>query len=342
MAVNSVYGYPNIYGNDFMPQMAAQINPQQMVLQQALLQGYQPTQTDTFEKNVSSINTGLKQGAAAGIAAGTGYYLLGSGPINSEGRFADEILRTVEKDPQKLGIANAKKAVAEACDKVFAKHTFGDKKVTAKEFNAIAKYVQLVENGEKIPAKLKAKVPAEVINDISKGKALVKEIRGIGLKKIAKQAIHEANLTTLNGQLDDLKRLQSAQSKISGIADKAAKKDMVEFFKNNPKEFGLEGNAKEIEKGAKELAAKYPTKKKALDAYKTLAENRQTSLKALRETLNEKVSTYYNPTSKTFKSGAPENLTKAFKNFKWKKAGKYAAIAAGAGLIFGWLFGGKS
>ncbi len=340
MVANSIYGYPSIYGNDFMSQMTFGTNPQQMALQQALIQGAQQPQTDTFEKR--GTNPALKLGAAAGIGTGAGYYFFGNGPVSSEGRFADEILKSVEQDTKKLGEANAKKAVAEAYDKVFAKHKFGGKKVTTKEFKAIVKYVKLVENGEKIPAKLKAKVPSEIITDISKGKAFIKEVSKIDAEKIAKQAIHEANLTTLGGQLDDLKNLQSAQSKLLGIADKATKKDMVEFFKNNAKEFGLEGNAEEIEKGAKNLAAKYSTKKKAIDAYKTMIEKRQNSIKTLRETLNGKVSTYYDAATKTVKSGAPENLTKALKNFKWKKAGKYGAIAAGAGIVLGWLFGGKS
>lgn len=45
--------------------------------------------------------------------------------------------------------------------------------------------------------------------------------------------------------------------------------------------------------------------------------------------------------AKAFRADAPEALTKAAKSIKWAKAGKFAAIAAGAGLVLGWMFGGN-
>lgn len=50
---------------------------------------------------------------------------------------------------------------------------------------------------------------------------------------------------------------------------------------------------------------------------------------------------YFDPKTKTFTKEAPQLFNKAVKNFKWKQAGKWGAIAAGTLLATNWLFGRK-
>lgn len=50
---------------------------------------------------------------------------------------------------------------------------------------------------------------------------------------------------------------------------------------------------------------------------------------------------YFDPKTKTFTGNASKLLNKAVKNFKWKQAGKWGAIAAGTLLVSNWLFGRK-
>lgn len=50
---------------------------------------------------------------------------------------------------------------------------------------------------------------------------------------------------------------------------------------------------------------------------------------------------YFDPKTKTFTKEAPQLFNKAVKNFKWKQAGKWGAIAAGTLLVTNWLFGRK-
>ena len=48
---------------------------------------------------------------------------------------------------------------------------------------------------------------------------------------------------------------------------------------------------------------------------------------------------YFDTETKTFTKEAPTLFNKALKNFKWKQAGKWGAIAAGALIATDWLFG---
>ncbi len=54
-----------------------------------------------------------------------------------------------------------------------------------------------------------------------------------------------------------------------------------------------------------------------------------------------KYAKYFDTKTKTFTKEAPNLFNKALKNFKWKQAGKWGAITAGALIAINWLFGKK-
>ena len=71
------------------------------------------------------------------------------------------------------------------------------------------------------------------------------------------------------------------------------------------------------------------------------AKNAQTKIvEDLRAKLTKKVSPHWDSTKNALKeSGVPEEITKAVRNFKLSKAGKFGLFAAGVGAILGWMFG---
>ncbi len=330
---NNPYGLYNPYStgatnDDFMAQQMFQ-NYSQNSGSQTSFQGYTQPSADTFEKSGSSgsgLSTGLKLGAAAGVGTGAGMYFFGPAPVK-DGKFNDDILKAVDIDVKEVS-------------KQRGLQLFADKK--AEIFEKVGVTLPEGINSENIKAYAETgKAPAELQSAMTQeqAKAIHKELSEIDLDKIAKEAYNETIEQTFQGRKDKLAKLQSQRAKLESLADDA---DLEKFFKENAKTFGIEGDEKAIEAEAKKLAAKYKNKAGAVADYTTKIANQETLVKTTRETLNSKVGAYYDDAAKSLKASAPENIQKAFKNFKWKAAGKWAAIAAGAGLVLGWLFGGNN
>ena len=327
---NNPYGLYNPYSigavnDDFIAQQMFQ-NYNQNSGTQTSFQGLQQPQADTFEKSGSGLSTGLKLGAVAGVGTGAGMYFFGTNPVQ-DGKFNDDILKAVDIDVEKVSKQKAEQLFANKKAEIFQKAG-----VTLPEGINSENIKAYAETG-KAPAELKAAMTQE------QAKAIHKELTEIDLKEIGKKAYNETIEQTFQGRKDKLANLQSQRAKLEALADDA---DLEKFFKENPKTFGIEGDEKVIEAEAKKLAAKYKNKAGAVADYTTQISNQEALVKSTRETLNSKVSAYYDDATKSLKASAPENIQKAFKNFKWKSAGKWAAIAAGAGLVLGWMFGGNN
>lgn len=327
---NNPYGLYNPYStgamsDDFMAQQTFS-NTNQNGGDQTTFQGRQQPQTDTFEKSGSGLSTGLKLGAAAGIGTAAGTYFLGTNPVNGK-KFHDDLLNAVDIDVNKVSEQKANELLANKRAEIFK-----NADVTLPEGINPGNIKEYAETG-KAPKELK-----EVMTQ-DQAKAIYKELTEIDIEKIKTQAYNETIESTFQGQKDKLSKLQSQRAKIESLADDA---DLEKFFKENASTFGIEGDEKAIETKAKELARKYKNKAGAVADYTTQIANQETLVKSTRKSLNKKVASYYDKSAKSLKASAPESIQKAFKNFKWKKAGKWGAIAAGAGLLLGWMFGGSN
>ena len=76
-----------------------------------------------------------------------------------------------------------------------------------------------------------------------------------------------------------------------------------------------------------------------LEHIKGRIEHKQARINALNLNLESQFKSHWNEAENVFKKDTPEALTKAYKNFKISKAGKWGAIALGAGAVLGLLFG---
>lgn len=341
MSVNSIYGF-NPYminqstglNDDFIANASGFNQYQQAAMQQALLQsGLQQPATDTFQKSEgsSSLDTGLKVGAATGLATAAGTYFLGDKlGVNfiKDGKFTDDILKAVETNPTEL-------AETKALDLFNAKELEILKKAGVPEGISIESLKAYSESG--IPSafpKLNGKITQAQAKAMCE--AAEKELKAIDIKALSDEAIKLAQQETLQFKSNKLSELQLCKSKLSSISDST---DLEKFFKENAKTFGIAGDEKTLETEAKKLAKKYGNRANALADYTTRVTNQETIVKSTRESLNTKALSYWDETANAFKKDAPEALKNAGKNFKLNKAGKYGAIAAGAGLVLGYLFG---
>ncbi len=326
---NPSYNMYNLYANndttrdDFMARAYANAGDT------VSFQGYTQPSTDTFEKSDSSgsgFSTGLKLGTVAGLGTGAGMYFFGPGPVK-DGKFNDDILKAVDIDVKQVAKEKAEQLLADKKAKIYR-----NAKVTLPE-GIIPENIKAYAETGIAPDELKKAMSREQAQTISK------QLSEIDMEQIVKEAHELAVGQTLQGQKDKLAKLQSQRAKLESLADDA---DLEKFFKENAETFGLKGDEKAIEKQAKELAATYENKAGAVADYTRQISRQETLVKSTRDTLNSRMSSYYDDAAKSLKASAPEKIQQAFKNFKWKSAGKWAAIAAGAGLVLGWMFGGNN
>lgn len=218
-----------------------------------------------------------------------------------------------------------------------------------KEYEAVKQYVQTpAANRAALPKEITDLVPDAVKNnpdvpDLKNrlGRTAL-SIEGIDVDGITKQALKDAQAGNLAFQTENLANLANRKALLEGLAQDATPAQIEELITKNPKVFGIEKTVEaEIQAEAKVIVQRYGTKAGALAEVTPLVANVENSVKNLRTSLNAQVATHWDDTAKAFKADAPEVLSKAAKNFKWAKAGKYGAIAAGVGLILGWMFGGK-
>ncbi len=352
MSVNAMYGF-NPYmmntglNDDFMANATgfnnqyAQLAQQQALMQQLALQ-QQPT-ADAFQKSEgdSGLSSGLKLAAVGGVGAGAGAYFFGDKfgtNFVKEGKFSDELLSAVENTPAQAEKI-AQRRLADAKIRILKRFNLDDK-----TFEAIQKYAK---------AKDVTKLKPEIIQLVqqagikSQAEALTKltqintDFGKIDLKGLTAKAEKLAEAGSLKGQTAQLAKLQARENLIHTLADNAKKADIEKLITENAEQFGIKGDKATIEREAEALAKNFKSKAGGIKALKAEIAAQQQIVNTTRTSLNKQVAAYWDDAAKAFRADAPEALTKATKNFKWSKAGKYGAIAAGAGLLLGWMFGGN-
>lgn len=322
--------------DDFMYNAALSSNPQQAAMQQQI-QAYQQPQVDSFQKQGTGLDTGLKLAAVGGAGAGAGAYFLGDKlgtNFLKDGKFSDDVLKAVDTNLEEATKANLDKELLQQEDAIARKHGFTD----AKQYESVKKYLDNVDES-KLSEKVKQQVQQRKVQvyDMEKEWAnLIEQKR----EAIAQKALKQAQKGNFAYQQQELANLTKRKSLLEGLAKDAKPAQIEELIKNNPKVFGIEATeAAAIEAEAKSLAGKYVDRAGALANVTPEVTATENTVKSLRTTLNGKVANYWDDTAKAFKADAPAELTKAAKNFKLAKAGKYGAIAAGVGLVLGWMFG---
>lgn len=330
--------------DDFMASAAGlnnQYAQQQAIAQQFALQP-QPT-VDTFQKQESNsgLGTGVKVATVGALGAGAGAYFFGDklgASFVKDGKFSDELLRAVENSPASVEKI-AQQRLAQAKTKILKRFNMDDK-----TFKALKEYAK-AKDVTKLKPEVRQLVQQAGIN--SQADALTKltqisaDFGKIDLKGLTAKAEKLVEAGSLKGQTAKLAKLQARENLIHTLANNAKKTDIEKLIIENAEQFGIKGDKTVIEREAKALAQKFKTKQGAIKALKTEVTAQQKLVKTTRSALNSQVASYWDDTAKAFKADAPEALTKAAKNFKWAKAGKFAAIAAGAGLVLGWMFGGN-
>lgn len=312
----------------------------QLAQQQALLGAYQQPTADVYQKSEggSGLNAGLKLGAVGGIGAGAGAYFFGDKlgtAFTKDGKtFTDDILKAYETAPKEIADA---KVAAEKVRIIESNFT------NVKEYEAIEKFVTT-------PAAERANLPqavTDLVPDAVKNNPQAYEQKlfqtQTAINNIDKAGfLKQAQTGNLACQQEELANLVKRKSLVEGLAKDATPAQIEELITKNPATFGIEKTAEaEIKAEAKAIAQRYGTKAGALAEVTPLVTGAENSVKNLRTTLNGQVAAHWDDAAKAFRADAPEALTKAAKNFKWAKAGKYGAIAAGVGLVLGCLFGGN-
>lgn len=321
--------------DDFMYNAALSSNPQQAAMQQ--IQAYQQPQVDSFQKQGTGLDTGLKLAAVGGVGAGAGAYFFGDKlgtNFLKDGKFSDDVLKAVDTNIKEVANANIEKELLQQEDAIAKKYGFKD----AKQYESVKKYLDTVDES-KLPKKVQNMIQqqkANVYNMEKEWANLIEQNR----EAIAEKALKQAQKGNFAYQQQELANLTKRKSLLEGLAKDAKPAQIEELIKNNPKVFGIEATeAAAIEAEAKSLAGKYVDRAGALAEVTPKVTATENSVKGLRTALNGKVAGYWDDTAKAFRADAPAELTKAAKNFKIAKAGKYGAIAAGVGLVLGWMFG---
>lgn len=301
----------------------------------------QPT-ADTFQKSEggSGLNSGLKLAAVGGVGAGAGAYFFGDKlGINlvKDGKVADGLITSINS----VNVENTKneifKKLYEA--EVTKKLPTG---MTIEQYNAIQQLAK--SNGiDDLSQAVKDKLPTDIQTpENARNKLNGIKIDEIDQTKLSERAAKLAKNRDLNTLTERLSNLQSAKTKLTALGENASKAEIETFIKANPEAFGLKGKSEaEITTLARKIANKYDTRSSLLSSLETRISKQTTNVENLKNSLRTQVNTHWDDAAKAFRADAPEALTKAAKNFKWAKAGKFAAIAAGAGLVLGWMFGGN-
>lgn len=322
------------FGNGFAQQQAAGYP--------SAFQGYQGLQqptTDEFQKQEggSSLVPALATGVVAGGATAAGIYKWGSNPIK-DGKIDQNLLNALNKENvANSKLANFKDLYDKEAQKVYDAIGIKD----TKQYEAIKK-LSTVDTLNDLPSEIRSQLPA-TIQTPQDAKAAV-DLVTPELNKIDKDALERiANGRANQGSLElhqrNLKKYEALQEKIKGLKDGATEEDLTKFFKENEKSFGIKGTDVQKTEKAKRLAQRYQTKDALLEHIKGRIEHKQARINALNLNLESQFKSHWNEAENVFKKDTPEALTKAYKNFKISKAGKWGAIALGAGAVLGLLFG---
>lgn len=286
----------------------------------------QPT-TDTFQKSESSsgLNSGLKLAGLGGVGAGAGAYFFGDKlgiTLTKDGKtFSDDILKAFQKAPEEVATTNVVSEISKQQETILKKHGY--------------------ENMEAfVTASQNPKITQKEAQKILQAQ---QELGNIKAGDIAKKALADAQKGNLAFQQENLANLAKRKSLIEGLAKDATPAQIEELITKNPTVFGIEKTAEaDIAQEAKKIVQKLGTDKTTVvNTITNDIKAVETNVGNLRTTLNGQVAAHWDDAAKAFRESAPDTLKNASKSFKWAKAGKYAAIAAGAGLVLGWMFGGN-
>ena len=308
-------------------------NYQQSLLgNQTAFAGYPQLTQDKFEKSGTSTRaTAVGLGLGAGTLATAGVYKLCGDYVNpfKNSKFDDKFLKAVEEDHT----AKIEKLYKEELKKVLEDKNIG---YNENEINSLRKIAEL---GPEEARKKGYKVSGNWTKDGAAAK--VKEIDE-ALATVSKDKISKAYLSKegLEGTVSHMNELTKQRSLIEGMKDSDS---LVDLIKKNPKTFGITETAEaEIASKAEELARTYGGNKAAAKTYiGSIITTQQGHIDTVRNKLIEAVKGHYNETTNSLKESAPPELQKAFKSFKFRKAGLAGLIAAGAGLLLGYTLGGN-
>ena len=151
--------------------------------------------------------------------------------------------------------------------------------------------------------------------------------------KLSEDFINELRKNNIN----EYKALKESRKIIESLKDKPA--ELAKYIEENAALYGIKGDEAAIKKAAEELAN---DSSKLLNINKNqlgLRRNIYGRIKNFKAGKIRAVTSHIDKTTKALKKNAPEYLQKAYNSFKLKKAGKVGLIAAGVGLVLGWLFG---
>lgn len=343
-AMGMMNPYASSMNDDFMAQTAFGngFAQQQATGYPSAFQGYQGLQqptTDEFQKQEggSSLVPALATGVVAGGATAAGIYKWGSNPIK-DGKVDQNLINAFNKETvKKAKAANFESLYNAEAQKVYDAIGIKD----TKQYEAIKK-LSTVGTLNDLPSEIRSQLPA-TIQTPEAAKTCV-DLATPELNKIDKEALERiANGRANQGSLElhqrNLKKYEALQEKIKGLKDGATEEDLTKFFKENEKSFGIKGTDVQKTEKAKRLAQRFQTKDALLEHIKGRIEHKQARINALNLNLESQFKSHWNEAENVFKKDTPEALTKAYKNFKISKAGKWGAIALGAGAVLGLLFG---
>lgn len=332
-SMNAMYGNPYAYStgfgsNDFMT--AATYNP---ASQAALLQAYQQPMQDQFVSSAQQeagggLMSSLKLPLAAGGATAAGLWFFGGDKISpfKDGKFTDDFLRTLEDSTQIEKYVDDIKI--NKITNVFNANSITD----IHQYDAIKQFAQTGTKPASValPAGLTQEQAKTLIQNVDA------EIAKINPEQIRQQVI---NSKTLQGSTAELARLNGIKSKLTALPETIGVDDLAKHIKENASAYGIKAEGEALETAARQMATQ--GRANLIAANEALITAQTNTVNGIRSNLTSKISPYWDDAAKSLKGGAPENIAKAVKNFKWKTVGKWGAIATGVGLVANWLFGGN-
>lgn len=343
-AMGMMNPYASSMNDDFMAQTAFGngFAQQQAVGYPSAFQGYQGLQqptTDEFQKQEggSSLVPALATGVVAGGATAAGIYKWGSNPIK-DGKIDQNLLNVLNKENvANSKLANFKDLYDKEAQKVYDLVQVKD----AKEYEAVKKLASVtkledlpLETRNQLPATIRTPEAAKTCVDLA-----TQELNKIDKEVLEKIATRTANQGSLEFHQNILNKNEATLANAKGLSKDATKEDLIKFFRQNEEAFAIKGTDVQKTAKAEKLAEHFKDQKSLLEWCEKRANKRKAKINALNINLESQFKSHWNEAENVFKKDTPEALTKAYKNFKISKAGKWGAIALGAGAVLGLLFG---
>ena len=149
-----------------------------------------------------------------------------------------------------------------------------------------------------------------------------------------------ARENSLQGSTKYLNELNARKSKLTALKTDITTEELAKHLKDNAKLYGIKGSDEAAIKAAAEAEANKGLAT-LINETKTAISTQDGHVNTIRNGLEAQVKDALDSTGKKLADGAPENIQKAFKNFKFNKAGKIGLIAAGVAAVLGFVFGGS-